>query len=86
MSTQIIDRVRITGRLAVQRYGPTIGAEVSGVDLGQPLDKATRDELYALLLQHKVLFFRDQDISRDQQLAFARNFGELYAHPSGGLQ
>lgn len=75
-----------TGTLTVEQLTPVIGAEVSGVDLGQPLDRAVRDELYALLLRHKALFFRDQDISRDQQLDFAKNFGELYAHPSGGLQ
>jgi taurine dioxygenase len=75
-----------TGTLTVEQLTPVIGAEISGVDLGAPLDRAVRDELYALLLRHKVLFFRDQDISRDQQLDFAGNFGELYAHPSGGLQ
>lgn len=75
-----------TGTLTVERLTPVIGAEISGVDLGRPLDRAVRDELYALLLRHKVLFFRDQDISRDQQLSFATHFGELYAHPSGGLQ
>lgn len=75
-----------TGTLNVEQLTPVIGAEIAGVDLGKPLDRAVRDELYALLLKHKVLFFRDQDISRDQQLAFAQNFGELYAHPSGGLQ
>lgn len=75
-----------TGTLTVDQLTPVIGAEISGVDLGQPLDRAVRDELYALLLRHKVLFFRDQDISRDQQLTFATHFGELYAHPSGGLQ
>jgi taurine dioxygenase len=75
-----------TGTLTVEQLTPIIGAEVGGVDLGRPLNRAVRDELYALLLQHKVLFFRDQDIDRDQQLAFALNFGELYAHPSGGLQ
>ncbi len=77
---------RVTGTLTVEPSTPTIGAEVSGVDLGQPLDRTVRDELYALLLRHKVLFFRDQDIDRDQQLAFAGNFGQLYAHPTGGLQ
>jgi taurine dioxygenase len=75
-----------TGTLAVEQLTPVIGAEVSGVDLGAPIDRAVRDELYALLLKHKVLFFRDQDISHDQQLEFAKNFGDLYAHPSGGLQ
>lgn len=75
-----------TGRLTVTRLTPVIGAEVDGVDLRQPIERGLRDELYALLLRHKVLFFRDQDITRDQQLDFAQNFGQLYAHPTGGLQ
>lgn len=78
--------VPTTGTLRIDPLTPTIGAEIGGVDLGAPLDRRVRDELYALLLKHKVLFFRDQDIDRDQQLAFARHFGELYAHPTGGLQ
>ncbi|MET1114778.1 MAG: TauD/TfdA family dioxygenase [Comamonas sp.] len=63
----------------------TIGAQVSGVSLGE----ASRDiglahELKALLLQHKVLFFRDQHISRAEHVAFARHFGELEDHPVVG--
>lgn len=72
-------------RYSIQLLNPTIGAEVSGVDLGQPLSADERAELKALLLKYKVLFFRDQDITRDQQVAFALNFGELYAHPTGGV-
>lgn len=75
-----------TDTLTVEQLTPIIGAEISGVDLRETLDSATRDQLYSLLLRHKVLFFRDQQIDRDQQLAFARHFGELYAHPTGGLQ
>ncbi len=72
--------------LTVQLLNPTIGAEVSGVDLRQPLTAALRAALHDLLLKHKVLFFRDQDITRDQQLAFAAQFGEPYAHPTGGVE
>lgn len=73
-------------QLTIDRLNPTIGAEVGGVDLTRPLTTELRDELRALLLKHKVLFFRDQDITRDQQVAFALNFGELYAHPTGGVE
>ncbi|WP_312166061.1 TauD/TfdA family dioxygenase [Phenylobacterium sp.] len=72
--------------LTVERLNPTIGAEIGGVDLTQPLTAQLRDTLRGLLLKHKVLFFRDQDITRDQQVAFALNFGELYAHPTGGVE
>lgn len=63
----------------------TIGAEVSGVNLGDAsrdadLARAIKD----LLLEHKVLFFRDQDITRAEHVAFARYFGELEDHPVVG--
>lgn len=59
-----------------------IGAELSGVSLGQ----ASRDdglfaEIKVLLLKHKVLFLQDQDITRAEHVAFARRFGELETHP-----
>lgn len=62
-----------------------IGAEVFGVDLGAAArDPETMEEIRALLLKHKVLFFRDQDISRAEHVAFARHFGELEDHPVAG--
>jgi taurine dioxygenase len=62
-----------------------IGAELSNVNLGV----ASRSpelvaEIRALLLKHKVLFFRDQDITRAEHVAFARHFGELEDHPVAG--
>jgi len=62
-----------------------IGAELSRVNLGA----ASRDaglvaEIRALLLKHRVLFFRDQDITRAEHVAFARHFGELEDHPVAG--
>ena len=60
---------------------PTIGAEVEGIDLSRPLDARTVSALRRALLDWKVLFFRDQDITTEQHLAFARNFGDLEVHP-----
>jgi taurine dioxygenase len=60
---------------------PAIGAEVDGVDLSEPLDGATLAELRGALLEWKVLFFRDQDITTEQHLDFARHFGALEVHP-----
>ncbi|MFZ5670498.1 MAG: TauD/TfdA dioxygenase family protein [Pseudomonadota bacterium] len=60
---------------------PTIGAEVEGLDLSRPLEARTVGALRKALLDWKVLFFRDQDITTEQHLAFARNFGELEVHP-----
>jgi alpha-ketoglutarate-dependent taurine dioxygenase len=68
--------------LHITRLEPTIGAEIDGIDLRQPLTVALRDELRQLLLKHKVLFFRDQAINTEQQIAFAKEFGELYVHPT----
>jgi taurine dioxygenase len=66
----------------VKQLEPTIGAEISGIDLRQPLKDEQRDEIKALLLQHRVLFFRNQPINGEQQLSFARRFGKIYEHPS----
>ncbi|WP_093381467.1 TauD/TfdA family dioxygenase [Variovorax sp. OV329] len=63
----------------------TIGAEVFNVDLGVAArDEALTREIRILLLKHRVLFFRDQDISRADHVAFARRFGELEDHPVAG--
>jgi taurine dioxygenase len=47
-------------------------------------DPETIAEIRALLLKHKVLFFRDQDFTRAEHVAFARHFGELEDHPVAG--
>ncbi|MET8423707.1 TauD/TfdA family dioxygenase [Nocardia sp. NPDC004860] len=63
----------------------TIGAELSGVDLAAAAhDDDLFAELRALLLEYKVLFVRDQDISRADHVALARRFGELEDHPVAG--
>jgi len=71
-----------TGTLTVRQLEPTLGAEIGGIDLRQPLTIEQRDEIKALLLRHRVLFFRDQPIDHDQQIAFARQFGKIYQHPT----
>jgi taurine dioxygenase len=71
--------------MKVEQLTCTIGAEVSGVHLGDASrDAGLAHEIKALLLQHKVLFFRDQDITRAEHVAFARHFGELEDHPVAG--
>ncbi|MFE2378256.1 TauD/TfdA dioxygenase family protein [Streptomyces sp. NPDC059398] len=59
----------------------TIGAEIHGVDLSQPLEPALREELNRALLEWKVLFFRGQDLTSAAQRDFARNWGELEVNP-----
>ncbi len=61
--------------LAVAPLHPSLGAEVSGVDLNAPLDPETRDALARALGEHLVLVFRDQRFTPDQYLAAAGAFG-----------
>lgn len=62
-----------------------IGAELSGVSLADAArDDGLFAEIKALLLRHKVLFLREQRISRAEHVAFARRFGELEDHPVAG--
>jgi len=71
--------------LQVEPLTCTIGAEVSGIGLAAAaVDDALLAEIRALLLKHRVLFFRDQDVSRADHVAFARRFGELESHPVVG--
>jgi alpha-ketoglutarate-dependent taurine dioxygenase len=67
--------------LTVTAQQPRIGAEVAGIDLRVPLTAENRDKLRNLLNKYKVLFFRDQQITREQHIAFGREFGELDIHP-----
>jgi alpha-ketoglutarate-dependent taurine dioxygenase len=69
-------------RIEIHPLTSIIGAEIEGVDLSEPLDAATVAELEESLVKWKVLFFRNQPITHDQQIAFARNFGDVTpAHP-----
>jgi taurine dioxygenase len=68
-------------RFAVQPLTPTIGAVIDGVSLAAPVDAPLFDELNRALLEWKVLFFRDQEISGPQHTEFAANWGPLEAHP-----
>ena len=89
MNTTITQERTVTtpGRepMTVTRLTAALGAEIAGVDLGEV---SRSDELFAvieqLLLEHKVLFFRDQDITRAEHVALAERFGPLEDHPVAG--
>ncbi len=66
----------------VKPLQPHIGAQISGIDLREPLSNSARDEIKQAILKYKVVFFRDQDLSADQHAAFAERFGPLYTHPN----
>jgi taurine dioxygenase len=73
------------GSIRVEPLTCNIGAELSGVNLGDASrDDDLFDEIRALLLQYKVLFLRDQDITRAEHVAFAERFGALEDHPVAG--
>ncbi len=69
----MIDVVRLNGAL---------GAELGGVDLTKSPDPAEVDELRRLLVEHQVLFFRDQALTPEQHQNFAASFGPLLLHPT----
>jgi taurine dioxygenase len=71
----------VADTVTFERMSPSIGAEVSGVDLSEEPDDTTIAALRAGLLEHKVLVFRDQAITSEEHLAFGRRFGELEVHP-----
>jgi taurine dioxygenase len=77
-----------TEALAAKRYrsfqvsplSPVVGAEVRGLDLRE-VDDAAFAELEDAFYAFKVLFFRDQDLTPEQHIAFASRWGELEEHP-----
>ena len=61
--------------------GPTVGAELHGVDLTAELPDEVVGEILQALRDYKVIFFRDQPMTPAQHVAFAKRFGELEIHP-----
>jgi taurine dioxygenase len=57
--------------------GAALGAEIRGVDLAAPLDEARFAEIERAFDEHGVIFFRNQNLSPAQQVAFTRRFGEI---------
>lgn len=67
--------------LTIEPISPALGAIVSGVRLADPLDDAAQRQIEQALLDHHVLFFRDQPLTPTQQANFAARFGDLHIHP-----
>ncbi|CAN5518483.1 taurine dioxygenase [soil metagenome] len=65
----------------VVQLGGNIGAEIRGLDLRKPIPAGQFKALHAAFVTHQVLIYRDQDITLDQQITFARMFGDLSIHP-----
>ncbi len=68
-------------RIRVQRLSPALGAEISGVDLGEPLIDDTVAEIRRAFLDHLVIFFHHQSLTPEQYLRFARTLGEPSEYP-----
>ncbi len=60
---------------------PHLGAEVSGIDLSEPMGSNTFNALREGWLKWGVLVFRDQKLTRDQHVALGSKFGKLHVHP-----
>lgn len=81
----VVRAASLTQSLRVDPVTCTIGAQLSHVHLNAVAeDDDLLAEIKSLFLKYRVLFFRDQDISRAEHVAFARRFGELEDHPVVG--
>ncbi|ABC63045.1 TauD/TfdA dioxygenase family protein [Erythrobacter litoralis] len=82
-SADVIDRETLdTGKLDIRPLTPAIGAEIHDIDLGAGDVGDSIPAIRAALLKFGVIFFRDQDLTQDQHIAFARHFGKLEVHPA----
>lgn len=68
-------------KIDVRPIAGALGADIFGVDLSKPLDNETFAEIHRAYLENLVVFFHDQHITPQQQMAFGRRFGQLDVHP-----
>ncbi len=76
----LIERAASRG-IAIAPSTPTLGAEIAGIGLNDPIDESVADIIREAWLRYKVIFFRDQDIGHDAHIRLARLFGALEGHP-----
>ena len=55
----------------IEPIGPTIGAEIQGVDFSRPVPASVAKSIQAALMDHLVVYFRNADMTPEQQVAFA---------------
>jgi alpha-ketoglutarate-dependent taurine dioxygenase len=65
---------------ALARLSAAGGVRIEGVDLAQPLSPELKHAIVEAFLAHHIVVFPDQSVTREQQFAFAANFGEVEAH------
>ncbi|HKA11391.1 MAG TPA: TauD/TfdA family dioxygenase [Candidatus Dormibacteraeota bacterium] len=66
----------------IRRLTPRIGADISGLDLSRPLSDEQFRAVQDALMEHQVIFFRDQRLTHEQHKALGRRFGDLHVHPA----
>jgi taurine dioxygenase len=73
--------LRNYSHIQVHPIDGALGAEIDGVDISKPLEGETISEIRQAFLDHLVIFFRDQLLTPQEQLTFARQFGEPMEYP-----
>ena len=82
-TAKAVKPMKVGKAVTVEPMTSLIGAEISGVSIGEAAHNTDLfSEIRALLLKHKVIFFRDQDLARGDHVAFASRFGKLEDHPA----
>lgn len=71
----------LTNALDVRPIAGSLGAEISGIDLGHDLGDETVDAIRKAWLKHLVVFFRDQELAPDRFLQVAKRFGNVVEYP-----
>ncbi|WP_169545658.1 TauD/TfdA dioxygenase family protein [Sneathiella aquimaris] len=65
---------------STERLGPVAGALVGGIDLATPFDQQLKDAVNRAFLRHKLLVFKNQNLSEPEQIQFSKQFGSLEIH------
>src|SRR5665213_1117249 len=79
MNMGLVNRVQT--QLSIEPITPYLGAVIGNVDTRADLDDETIEQLKALLVEYKVLFFRQQDLDYEEQEHFAGQFGAPRVDP-----
>ena len=65
---------------AIRPMSPLFAAEIVGLDLRRKLPEPVRQAVYDAFVRYHVLCFRDQTLTKDEQIAFTEQFGTLERH------
>ena len=76
-----LSKIRHNVYMKIQRIAGALGAEVSELDLSQPLSQGLVQDVRGLWLEHQVLFFLDQQLNAEQYMRFAQSVGEPVEYP-----